>query len=544
MKKCLLCRSDAEDELRLGKLYIHGDIIVHQNCLYLSSNLIQRGNSRNGILNFTYKDIMAEWERTKCVICCFCHTGGANIGCCKAGCRRSFHTYCGVENRVQNQFIGTFKSFCNMHVNTYNETPKTDEQCAICFEDLLKRRERFCRTQHIFGKCCKNGWYHKDCLQRYANSAGYFFKCPLCNDITEFKTVTFWGISVPNRDALWEDNDAYADQMEIPTDCVAQNCVNPSGRKGNLRTLLYCLLCGSNPSHTMCTMMKSEDYCCEACSGVLHKPDEAKPNKEHNDADPLEDFVFRANTIRLNPTNQPQTETQAPQPQTLTLLCAQDTSDSEDSSGSDSDSESDFDCFLSQLSKQTNEKENVDMAGAVPTIPPIPAPVPVLVSAPAPVLVPAPPVSGPSPGSDGSPPPQLRQISIPATPQPQAQPLNINMIPSIDEPLRMRNRRRTAPTARRAQDTATEPRRLRSRSNNNRGRPSLSPEAVDRRNNNEERGSARNRRRTQNDAENTNTGTSRGRSRIRTFGSQVRSRGPSPLDISCVANRTRARSRK
>ncbi|XP_030243784.1 PHD finger protein 7 [Drosophila navojoa] len=374
-----------------------------------------------------------------------------------------------------------------MHVNTYNETPKTDEQCAICFEDLLKRRERFCRTQHIFGKCCKNGWYHKDCLQRYANSAGYFFKCPLCNDITEFKTVTFWGISVPNRDALWEDNDAYADQMEIPTDCVAQNCVNPSGRKGNLRTLLYCLLCGSNPSHTMCTMMKSEDYCCEACSGVLHKPDEAKPNKEHNDADPLEDFVFRANTIRLNPTNQPQTETQAPQPQTLTLLCAQDTSDSEDSSGSDSDSESDFDCFLSQLSKQTNEKENVDMA---------------------------------------------------------AQPLNINMIPSIDEPLRMRNRRRTAPTARRAQDTATEPRRLRSRSNNNRGRPSLSPEAVDRRNNNEERGSARNRRRTQNDAENTNTGTSRGRSRIRTFGSQVRSRGPSPLDISCVANRTRARSRK
>ncbi|EDW07551.1 G2/M phase-specific E3 ubiquitin-protein ligase [Drosophila mojavensis] len=554
MKKCILCRSASEDELHLGKLYVHGEIIVHQNCLYLSSNLVQRGNSRNGILNFTFKDILTESERTKYIYCCFCHSGGANIGCCNLGCRRSFHTCCGIENRVQNQFIGTFKSFCNMHVNTYSERPKTDEKCVICFEDLLKKRERFCRTQHIHGKCCKNGWYHKDCLQRYANSAGYFFKCPLCNDVNQFKMVTFWGISVPNRDASWEDNDAYADQMEIPLDCVAQNCVNAAGRKGSLQTLLYCLLCGSNPVHTLCTLMKTENYCCEACSVVLRKPDDTTSDSEDTDEDPLEQFVYRSNAVR--PTNTAsQTETQATQAQTQTQTQAQAKAKSDSSdSDSDSNSSSDFDYYLSKFPQNGNDKENVDRALTVPTTtatatasasPAQASPAPIAPASPVPAspapASPAPPVSAPS---LPSPPTQLQPIPIPAEPQPQAQPLNINMIPSIDEPSRMRNNRQAASSARRAQNTVTEPRRLRSRSNHTRGRRSPSTEPVDRRNNNRERRSIRNRRRSSSDTQNTNTVTSRGRQRVRTFGSQARSHGPSPFDVSCVANRTRARSRR
>ncbi|XP_023169179.2 PHD finger protein 7 [Drosophila hydei] len=318
MRKCILCRLAAVDELRLGKLYLRGEIAVHQNCLYLSSNLVQRGNGRNGILNFTYNDILAESERTKYLHCCYCNRRGANVGCCKSGCRRTFHTYCGLENCSQNQFIGTFKSFCNMHVNTYPERPKHNDTCVICFETLIKKNHRFCCTKYIYGKCCKNGWYHKDCLQRYANSAGYFFKCPLCNDTERFNLVALWGISVPNRDASWEDNDAYADQLVLPTDCTARNCANANGRKGSMETLLYCIMCGSNPVHTECTSIKNQDFCCEDCSVVLNRPLEVF---ESHDVDDDED------------------------------------NDANDSDDDDNDNE-DF----------KNEKDNVNSAAAAPTV--------------------------------------------------------------------------------------------------------------------------------------------------------------------------------
>lgn len=132
-------------------------------------------------------------------ICCYCSNVGANIGCCHKYCRNTFHTYCGIKYCAQNQYVGTYKSFCNKHIVPYKSRPADDEECSICFDRLIPKGKSFCFTRYIYGKCCGHGWYHKSCLQSYANSSGYFFKCPLCNDTTAFFSVKKWGICVPDR---------------------------------------------------------------------------------------------------------------------------------------------------------------------------------------------------------------------------------------------------------------------------------------------------------------------------------------------------------
>ncbi|XP_064537067.1 PHD finger protein 7 [Drosophila montana] len=370
MGKCTLCRSSTDDELRLGKFHSRGKIDVHENCLYLSSNLVQRGNGSNDILNFTVKDIQAESERTKYLFCCYCRKAGANIGCCKPGCRKTFHTHCGLNNGSQNQYVGTYKSFCNIHTESYPERPKAKEICVICFDLLVKPGNTFCCTKYMHGKCCNNGWYHKDCLQHYANSAGYFFKCPLCNDAERFRLVAYWGITVPDRDASWEENDAFADQLVVPTQCTAQKCVSAGGREGSTLTMFYCVLCGSNPMHTECTNLKDETYRCNDCSAVQYNPsmyetDETDDDDVHvddddddddDDLDPLEIFAAMG-TPAVGSTTTRQLNRVLPQSSNIKYSIA------------DSDSESDFEWndFTFRTSRCTNEKENVTRANAIIT---------------------------------------------------------------------------------------------------------------------------------------------------------------------------------
>ncbi|XP_062137817.1 histone-lysine N-methyltransferase 2C [Drosophila sulfurigaster albostrigata] len=274
MTKCLLCHSANNDELLLGKMHSrrHGRVTVHENCLYLSSNLVQHGSeTSDDICCFTLADIKIESQRTQKLKCFYCHKNGANIGCCATKCHRSFHTECGIKNGAQNQYCNTYNSFCSLHVKKFAQRPKDQEECAVCLDTLLKK-EQFKFTEHILGKCCNRGWYHKRCLQQYANSAGYFFKCPLCNDKEKFHLVSMWGIYVPNRDASWEQTDAYDGERMLTTTCTAENCQlrreNPDESVSEI--LLYCNLCGGNPMHTQCTPLDTEDYCCNDCNGVTN----------------------------------------------------------------------------------------------------------------------------------------------------------------------------------------------------------------------------------------------------------------------------------
>jgi len=38
------------------------------------------------------------------------------------------------------------------------------------------------RTNASMWRTCRNGWYHRSCLQMYVNTSGYFFKGSLCNN--------------------------------------------------------------------------------------------------------------------------------------------------------------------------------------------------------------------------------------------------------------------------------------------------------------------------------------------------------------------------
>lgn len=53
--------------------------------------------------------------------------------------------------------------------------------------------------------CCnKNAWCHKMCLQTYAQTSGYFLKCPLCNDSDNFREwIAQRGVFIPDR---WDCN--------------------------------------------------------------------------------------------------------------------------------------------------------------------------------------------------------------------------------------------------------------------------------------------------------------------------------------------------
>ncbi|EDX02053.2 PHD finger protein 7 [Drosophila yakuba] len=306
VQNCVLCRSSERDELIFGTVHVQDNIMVHRNCLYLSSNLVQRGNKRLGILNFLKEDIEEEAKRCRTLMCYYCRRPGANIGCCKSSCRRTFHTKCGIDNLAQNQFSDTYKSYCHQHVLMHRRRPALikEQECVICAEALIGEGERFSVVTCIFAPCCRNGWFHRKCLQRYANSAGYFFKCPLCNNLEVFRKVAMMGISVLNQDATWEtEPNAFADQFRRDVICTAATCVAVSGRDDTSAMLLYCNNCGANPSHFLCTVQNSETYVCHVCAAVLPSP-VPYVDSDSDDGDSIDETDFQAAVADLGANEQ------------------------------------------------------------------------------------------------------------------------------------------------------------------------------------------------------------------------------------------------
>lgn len=100
--------------------------------------------------------------------------------------------------------------------------------CTICQEDVLIAKPCY---DILWAPCCtKQTWFHRDCLQKLALSAGHYFKCPLCSDdelfVNEMKDM---GIYVPNQDASWEQN-AFQELLYKHNQCDYTTCVCPEGR--------------------------------------------------------------------------------------------------------------------------------------------------------------------------------------------------------------------------------------------------------------------------------------------------------------------------
>lgn len=127
----------------------------------------------------------------------FCHENGANISCCAKKCRKTFHFTCGSQRNCHFEFIDPFKSYCERHSNFEEpeECHQSTDLCIICSDPMGE----YNAVKSIQTPCCKK-WSHRFCLQKCADRAGYFCKCPTCNDSKRFRAhIAKRGVFIPDR---------------------------------------------------------------------------------------------------------------------------------------------------------------------------------------------------------------------------------------------------------------------------------------------------------------------------------------------------------
>ncbi|XP_011297042.1 uncharacterized protein [Fopius arisanus] len=281
-KTCVFCNSSEDNELKYGKIHEYNGIITHYYCLLLSSNMQQKGDDDEGILGFLTLDILNELKRGKRLACSYCKKIGATLGCCNTKCKKIFHLPCGLKAGSLHQFFGEFRSYCVSH----RPKQKIDERiraqisdqllCYICY-DNVDRNNLF---ETLWAPCCKkNAWFHRLCVQQLAMSAGYFFKCPLCNNKKEFqKAMLDNGIFIPCQDASWElVPNAFQELLYRHNRCDASQCICSKGRTYTSSNpkweLILCRSCGSQGVHVACGRLKWGDatWDCRECCVILNK---------------------------------------------------------------------------------------------------------------------------------------------------------------------------------------------------------------------------------------------------------------------------------
>uniref|UniRef100_A0A1Q3EXY7 Putative g2/m phase-specific e3 ubiquitin-protein ligase n=1 Tax=Culex tarsalis TaxID=7177 RepID=A0A1Q3EXY7_CULTA len=271
---CFICKSQEDDELLFGKFYRKWRIQVHYYCLLLTSNLVQNGETDDeGIFGFLQEDIRAEVARIKAQKCYVCKAPYANISCCAKKCFRTFHTVCGRRAGCLSHFVDTFQSWCDRHVEVDTGVRHGEEDaCGICYEEL----GAWDKVESVRAPCCQNGWFHRRCVAQFAQSAGYFFKCPLCNNSTDqFKeAIQRRGVYIPEKDAAWElEPNAFGEQLERPSECDAEVCRCPRGRDYDTMNgkwdLRLCETCGSTCRHDLCMEVPTKNYVCNFCRPIV-----------------------------------------------------------------------------------------------------------------------------------------------------------------------------------------------------------------------------------------------------------------------------------
>ncbi|XP_040573534.1 PHD finger protein 7 isoform X2 [Lepeophtheirus salmonis] len=281
---CMFCRNGVNPEL--GTLYEHVNasvgsahtFLVHYFCLLFSSGLSQTDDEHLGIEGFLLPDIYNEWKRSKRLKCSYCLKTLASVGCAISNCHKSFHLPCAMKQDVLLVFKDTFSSYCKNH-HPKQKIPigaeKGSKECSICLQSLNNH------SKLLWSPCCSS-WAHKQCLSSYAASAGYFFKCPLCNDSHVFcDEMKSFGIYVPEQDASWErEPHAFEELAQRYGHCdVKGRCLCPQGRKHDVDysdwEIILCRICGASGVHVKCGKLvassskkKLPEWTCELCHDV------------------------------------------------------------------------------------------------------------------------------------------------------------------------------------------------------------------------------------------------------------------------------------
>ncbi|XP_069772800.1 G2/M phase-specific E3 ubiquitin-protein ligase [Narcine bancroftii] len=284
---CAFCRRNDDCPEKYGeKKTYDGGLTLHYYCLIMSSGLYQRGKENEGIYGFLDDDIKKEIGRAAKMKCRVCKVRGASIGCVIRKCRRSFHFPCGVEKQCIFQFSGQFPSYCWEHkpvqnvpyASIWSSIPHT---CAVCLETI----DALPSYDVLKSPCCKNTWFHRQCLQNQALSAGvFFFRCTICNNKDEFQTEMLrLGIHIPEKDASWElEENAFQELLQRYQRCDAKRCLCKVGREyaepeGKWEIVL-CKYCGSSGTHLACSLLASclKDWECLECRRIVYKSEKLR----------------------------------------------------------------------------------------------------------------------------------------------------------------------------------------------------------------------------------------------------------------------------
>ncbi|KAK9534120.1 hypothetical protein VZT92_009189 [Zoarces viviparus] len=274
---CALCRLSDDDPAMFGEKVTLKEhkLSVHYFCLLTSCGVYQRGEEDEGVFGFLVDDIKQEMRRSARLMCSGCKLKGACVGCNVRSCRRTVHFPCGRKRRFISQFTGLFPSYCPDHSPTQSLCGGLDlslpQTCSVCLDPIDPV------LSYSVLKCpsCHASWFHRDCVQRQAHSAGlFFFRCTLCSNKESFQEEMLrMGIYIPERDASWElEANAYSELLEVYARCDALACLCNNGRTHSAKTgwfeVIRCRLCGSRGSHRKCSGLKldTRDWACSDCT--------------------------------------------------------------------------------------------------------------------------------------------------------------------------------------------------------------------------------------------------------------------------------------
>ncbi|XP_070144534.1 G2/M phase-specific E3 ubiquitin-protein ligase-like [Drosophila kikkawai] len=195
---CALCGSSERNEAILGELGIHSEVVIHRNCLVLClGKWLQNKTPHYRLWKFLTRDMWVEKHHFRLLKCEYCIRVGANLSCCHVGCKRNFHTKCGVENMAVLQYGGKFDTFCAEHVAEPRRRPEPKDHCVICLGAIVNAGQYFKTAQAFQAPCCQNGWFHRTCVQYMSMARKRCLKCPLCRNKKKFAEVALFGVSIP-----------------------------------------------------------------------------------------------------------------------------------------------------------------------------------------------------------------------------------------------------------------------------------------------------------------------------------------------------------
>lgn len=104
-----------------------------------SSNLQQKLDDKEEILGYLKDDVKKEIKRASKLTCFYCRLKGANIGCCRKSCRKSFHLPCLLQHNGSVQFCDKFDSFCHIHHNVERSSIHSKEEiCSLYSQNMME----------------------------------------------------------------------------------------------------------------------------------------------------------------------------------------------------------------------------------------------------------------------------------------------------------------------------------------------------------------------------------------------------------------------